>query len=74
MISLIKKMYSKVIVKAFYPVIHRISETSAVQIKPEYLVLMERACKTGFEYHQKMVKNNPDLLKWVIKDNYLDED
>ena len=40
--------------------------------KPEYLKLIERAYKSGYSYHQKMVKIDPDLLSWVIKDYYYD--
>ena len=33
---------------------------------------MKKACKEGYKYHQNEVKNDPELLKWVLKDNYLD--
>ncbi len=74
MIKKIKRIYSRMIIKAFSPAVKRISETSTGQAKPEYVILMERAYKAGYDYHQKMVKKNPELLKWVLKENYMDEE
>ncbi len=74
MIKTIKRVYSRILLKAFSPVIKRISEASTAQVKPEYLILMERAYKAGYDYHQKMVKKNPELLKWVLKENYMGEE
>ena len=62
------------LVKAFSPVVKRISEATTASAKPEYMILMERAYKAGYDYHQKMVKSNPELLKWVLKENYMDEE
>ena len=74
MIKTIKRVYSRILLKAFSPVIKRISEASTAQAKPEYVILMERAYKAGYDYHQKMVKKNPELLKWVLKENYMGEE
>ena len=32
---------------------------------------MEKAENDGYEYHQNEVQKDPELLKWVLKDNYL---
>jgi len=32
----------------------------------------EKSYKDGFDFHQKEVKNDPELLKWVLKENYLE--
>ena len=74
MIKKIKRIYSRMIIKAFSPAVKRISEASTAQAKPEYIILMERAYKAGYDYHQQMVKKNPELLKWVLKASYLDEE
>jgi hypothetical protein len=34
-------------------------------------VLQKGHCD-GFNYHHKEVKNDPELLKWVLKENYFD--
>ena len=34
--------------------------------------ICEKSCKEGFDFHQNEVKNDPELLKWVLKENYLD--
>jgi glycosyltransferase involved in cell wall biosynthesis len=40
----------------------------AVKIKSEYSI----SCTEGFVFHQNEVKNDSELLKWVLKENYLD--
>jgi len=37
-------------------------------IRDEY----KKSYQDGFNFHQNEVKNDPELLKWVLKDNYLD--
>jgi len=37
-------------------------------IKSEY----EKSYQDGFNFHQNEVKNDPELLKWVLKENFLD--
>ena len=32
----------------------------------------EKAYKEGYDFHQNVVKDDPDLLKWVLKENYLE--
>lgn len=39
-----------------------------LNMKEEYKL----SYKEGFEFHQNEVKNDPELLKWVLKENYLD--
>jgi len=31
-----------------------------------------KSYKDGFDFHQNEVKNDPELLKWVLKENYLE--
>jgi hypothetical protein len=33
---------------------------------------IEQALLAGYKFHQEAVKQNPELLKWVLKDNYWD--
>lgn len=33
---------------------------------------MNRAYKEGYQFHQNEVKNDPKLLQWVLKENFLD--
>ncbi len=33
---------------------------------------MKKAYQEGYKYHQNEVKNDPELLKWVLKDNYFE--
>jgi len=33
---------------------------------------IRQAFDDGYSYHQKIVKQNPELLKWVLKDDYWD--
>lgn len=40
-----------------------------LDIKKEY----EISYKEGFNFHQNEVKNDPELLKWVLKENYLED-
>ena len=32
----------------------------------------KNAQQRGYDFHQKSVANNPDLLEWVLKDDYWD--
>ncbi|MCP5105315.1 MAG: glycosyltransferase [bacterium] len=32
--------------------------------------IIAKAYKAGFSFHQKEVKNDPELLQWVLKENY----
>jgi hypothetical protein len=62
---MIKKVIKRFITKITIPITKDIN-------KPEYLKEIERAYKAGYNYHQKAVKNDPKLLAWVLKKNYLD--
>jgi GT2 family glycosyltransferase len=39
-----------------------------IDIKEAY----EKSQKEGFDFHQNEVKKDPELLKWVLKENYLE--
>ena len=49
------------------------SNTSAYdQYKQIIYQRIENAYVDGFRYHQNIVKNNENMLKWVLKDHYFD--
>jgi len=50
----------------FVKVYITLNESRHVQIK------MQRAYQRGYDFHQKEVKNDPLLLRWVLKENYWD--
>lgn len=74
MIELLKKVYRKMLSLVLAPVFTEIRKISSEKSKPEYLKLIERSYNAGFEYHQKEIKRNPELLKWILKDNYMEKD
>lgn len=39
-----------------------------LNVKEEY----QKSYKEGFDFHQNEVKNDPELLKWVLKDSYIE--
>jgi cellulose synthase/poly-beta-1,6-N-acetylglucosamine synthase-like glycosyltransferase len=39
-----------------------------IEITKEY----DKSYKEGFDFHQNEVKNDPELLKWVLKENFLE--
>jgi hypothetical protein len=42
---------------------------------PELKIIKQRmrsAYNNGYRFHQTEVKNDPQLLKWVLKENYWD--
>jgi len=65
---MIKKLLKKVILKIFNPVFEKMRTIE----NPEYFRLIERAHKAGYNYHQKTVKKEPELLAWVKRENYFD--
>jgi len=32
----------------------------------------EEGFRAGYHFHQKAVKNDPELLRWILKEHYLD--
>jgi glycosyltransferase involved in cell wall biosynthesis len=40
--------------------------------KNEINQFYEEGFRAGYRFHQKAVKNDPELLKWVLKEHYLD--
>ena len=63
---MIKKLLKKIIIKFNNPVLVQLE-------KSEYLKQIERAYKAGYNYHQKIVKRDPELLKWITQEHYLDD-
>jgi len=59
-------MIKKLLKKIYSPILVRID-------KPEYLRQLERAYKAGYDYHQKMIKNDPELLSWITREHYFDD-
>jgi cellulose synthase/poly-beta-1,6-N-acetylglucosamine synthase-like glycosyltransferase len=62
--SLFKKLFHKILNTN----INDKNFSRYLSIKTEY----EKSYKEGFDFHQNEVKNDPELLKWVLKENYLD--
>jgi predicted nucleotide-binding protein (sugar kinase/HSP70/actin superfamily) len=58
-------LLNKIINKFNKPVLSSIN-------KSEYEKQIERAYRAGYNYHQNMIKKDPELLNWVLKDNYLE--
>jgi GT2 family glycosyltransferase len=67
--NVVKRIYSKIINsgpgRAMFA-INKNYKTASV-IKNDYMTSYNEA----FAFHQNEVKNDPELLKWVIRDNYL---
>lgn len=74
MIALFKRVYRKLLYLVLAPLFTEIKRTSSEKSEPEYIKLIQRSDKAGFDYHQKMVNRNPDLMQWVLKDNYIDKE
>jgi hypothetical protein len=62
---MIKKIIKKTLAKLYAPVF---------DLNPEYLRLIERAYKAGYNYHQKIAKNEPELMAWIGRERYFDDD
>lgn len=60
--------------KVFKPIINKIlykldpAYIKFLEIRKEYEIWYNR----GFDFHQNEVKNDPELLRWVLKENYFD--
>jgi len=65
--SLFWKIYGK-IKRSFLKIFNNKNYTLYLTVKAEY----EKSYKEGFDFHQNEVKNDPKLLKWVLKENYFD--
>ena len=67
--SLFKRIYEKF--KRYFLKIEKNKNKNYafyLNIKAAY----EKSYQEGFDFHQNEVKNDPELLKWVLKENYLD--
>jgi glucosyl-dolichyl phosphate glucuronosyltransferase len=61
--SIVKKI-KKGIKQLYYLIDYKNSETRRIN------KILEQAHQNGFDFHQNEVKNDPELLKWVLKLNY----
>ena len=61
-------MLKKILLKLYSPVLNKMDILNI----PDYKKQIELAYKAGYNYHQKLIRNDPELLKWVTKDNYID--
>ena len=61
-------MIRKLLKKLFTPFVDKINKLE----NPEYLRQIEHAYKAGYDYHQKAIKKDEELLSWISKDNYID--
>jgi len=69
-IGILIRIYTEInnkILTVFLKIISN-SYNEFIDIKEAY----EKSYKEGFDFHQNEVKNDPELLKWVLKENYLE--
>ena len=66
---MIKKILNKLIKKFNSPVLSRLDDLD----KFEYLKQIERAYRAGYNYHQKQIKSDPELLSWITREHYFDD-
>jgi len=45
----------------------------SIKQMPQFIKLSKRSFKDGYQFHQKAVRNNRELYRWITKPNYLDE-
>jgi glycosyltransferase involved in cell wall biosynthesis len=68
--NLLKRIYNRIAnsrLKKIYNFLN-IAYRASLEIKSEYAA----SYSEGFTFHQDEVKNDAELLKWVLKENYLD--
>jgi type IV secretory pathway VirD2 relaxase len=52
---------------------NRIGDLKQYEIKTDSIQdVLHKAHCNGYNYHHSEVQNDPELLKWVLKDNYMD--
>jgi hypothetical protein len=62
---MIKKISKTILSKIFAPILAEID-------KPEYMKEIRRSYTAGYDYHQEAIKNDSELLQWVLRDDYMD--
>lgn len=64
-----QRIYKKLLKPIVNTLLHKFDVNYKIYLKAkkEY----EISYKEGFDFHQNEVKKDPELLKWVLKDNYL---
>jgi GT2 family glycosyltransferase len=68
--NLAKRIYERIKnsrLRRIYRFFNRVYKT-ALEIKAEY----SKSYNEGFAFHQNEVKNDPELLHWVLKENYFE--
>jgi len=72
--SILKKIYNK-IKRSISSLLYKVERKINADSYKKYIEISEayqKSYKEGFDFHQNEVKNDPELLKWVLKENYLD--
>jgi len=65
-----RKILKKLIAKFNAPIL---KELQSVSKKPDYLKQIEQAYKAGYNYHQKICSNNPEMIKWITQEDYFSD-
>jgi GT2 family glycosyltransferase len=65
-----KRMANKIAISKLSRLFYIVNDNYrlAVSIKAIY----REVCNEGYSFHQNEVKNDPELLRWVLRDNYLE--
>lgn len=63
---MIKKILRKVIIKLNSPILTQMN-------KNDYQKKIEQAYKAGYNYHQKITKNEPEMIRWITREHYFDD-
>ena len=62
---MIRKVLIKILRRLYFPILTGVN-------KPEYIKQIERAYHAGYNYHQKLMERDPELLNWITRENYFD--
>ena len=75
--EMIKNILIKILRKLYSPILTEVNTLSSgvntLVNKPEYIKQIERAYQAGYNYHQKLVESDPELLNWITREKYFEE-
>jgi glucosyl-dolichyl phosphate glucuronosyltransferase len=74
-IELLDNYNSGVLIKRISIILLKLKTKINYKSYKKYIDIREayaKSYKEGFDFHQNEVKNDPELLKWVLKENYLE--
>ena len=77
---MIKKIVKKILIKFHSPVLNSLNRLSDISIqqgvisteleKSEFQRKIEHAYKAGYNYHQKIIKYDSEMQKWIMQEHY----